>query len=126
MTQFHGGKIMQDLYLVHHGVEGQHWGKKNGPPYPLDSTISTGKKLIDKRKQNALNRAKKRINRYGFNDKESYVNRKVDEFSFKRGYINATTGLDTKISTGVVGGLGSALFAGLGLPSTANYRAMEI
>ena len=22
--------------LYHHGVEGQHWGEKNGPPYPLD------------------------------------------------------------------------------------------
>lgn len=27
---------MQDLYLVHHGVEGQHWGQRNGPPYPLN------------------------------------------------------------------------------------------
>lgn len=29
----------QDLYrtqLVHHGIKGQQWGKKNGPPYPLD------------------------------------------------------------------------------------------
>ena len=24
-------------YLSHHGVKGQKWGKKNGPPYPLDS-----------------------------------------------------------------------------------------
>lgn len=23
-------------YLVHHGILGQKWGKKNGPPYPLD------------------------------------------------------------------------------------------
>lgn len=36
---------MQDLYLVHHGVQGQQWGKKNGPPYPLDSSISDGNKL---------------------------------------------------------------------------------
>ena len=27
---------MKDLVLIHHGIEGQHWGKKNGPPYPLD------------------------------------------------------------------------------------------
>lgn len=23
-------------YLVHHGVEGQSWGKRHGPPYPLE------------------------------------------------------------------------------------------
>ena len=22
-------------YLKHHGILGMHWGKKNGPPYPL-------------------------------------------------------------------------------------------
>lgn len=26
---------MQELY--HHGIRGQRWGKKNGPPYPLDA-----------------------------------------------------------------------------------------
>lgn len=24
-------------YLAHHGILGQKWGKKNGPPYPLDA-----------------------------------------------------------------------------------------
>jgi len=33
-------------YLAHHGVKGQKWGERNGPPYPLDSSISTGSKLI--------------------------------------------------------------------------------
>jgi len=27
---------MSDMYLVHHGILGQKWGKKNGPPYPLN------------------------------------------------------------------------------------------
>lgn len=31
--------------LYHHGIKGQHWGKRNGPPYPLGSDVSTGKKL---------------------------------------------------------------------------------
>ena len=35
-------------YLMHHGVSGQRWGVKHGPPYPLDSNISTGKKLRTK------------------------------------------------------------------------------
>ena len=31
--------------LYHHGIKGQKWGVQNGPPYPLDSNISTGKRL---------------------------------------------------------------------------------
>lgn len=27
---------MSENYLAHHGRLGQKWGKKNGPPYPLD------------------------------------------------------------------------------------------
>ena len=113
---------MQDLYLIHHGVEGQQWGKRNGPPYPLDSAISTGKKLIEKHKQRTVNRAASRIKRRV--DKEGYVNRKTREFSFKRDRINASTGLDVKIADGVMGALGSGYFALLGSPSAAIANAI--
>lgn len=113
---------MQDLYLIHHGVEGQQWGKRNGPPYPLDSAISTGKKLIEKHKQRTVNRAASRIKRRV--DKEGYVNRKTREFSFKRDRINASTGLDVKITDGVVGALGSGYLALLGSPSAAIANAI--
>lgn len=33
-------------WLAHHGVKGQKWGERNGPPYPLNSSISDGHKLI--------------------------------------------------------------------------------
>lgn len=26
--------------LYHHGIQGMHWGVKNGPPYPLDKKVS--------------------------------------------------------------------------------------
>ena len=29
-----------ERYLAHHGIKGQHWGERNGPPYPL-SQVST-------------------------------------------------------------------------------------
>lgn len=32
-------------YIAHHGIIGQSWGHKNGPPYPLDSSKSTGSRL---------------------------------------------------------------------------------
>lgn len=34
--------------LYHHGILGQKWGVENGPPYPLGSSISTGKRIIKK------------------------------------------------------------------------------
>lgn len=37
-----------DDFLVHHGVDGQKWGVKHGPPYPLDESTSTGRRLIKK------------------------------------------------------------------------------
>lgn len=27
-------------YLCHHGIKGQKWGERHGPPYPLDKTVS--------------------------------------------------------------------------------------
>lgn len=37
-------------FLVHFGIKGQKWGKKNGPPYPLDFS-----KLSSEEKQYAKN-----------------------------------------------------------------------
>lgn len=31
-------RVSDELYLEHHGILGQKWGKKNGPPYPLDAS----------------------------------------------------------------------------------------
>lgn len=29
--------MRRNTYLAHHGIKGQRWGVKNGPPYPLDA-----------------------------------------------------------------------------------------
>lgn len=39
------GRYWDDDSLFHHGIKGMKWGIQNGPPYPLGSGISTGKKL---------------------------------------------------------------------------------
>jgi len=35
--------------LQHHGILGQKWGRRNGPPYPLDGSVSTGSRLKKKK-----------------------------------------------------------------------------
>lgn len=41
-------------YLEHHGIKGQKWGVKNGPPYPLE-----GKQFSPEERERFLKRAKK-------------------------------------------------------------------
>lgn len=50
----------REYYLKHHGILGQKWGQKNGPPYPLDSSKSTGKRL-KKDKRNSSTEKKKSL-----------------------------------------------------------------
>lgn len=62
---------LDESILEHHGILRQKWGVRNGPPYPLDSSISTGKRLRDtgsvsrknrklqKRRVKALKKARK-------------------------------------------------------------------
>lgn len=44
-----------DGYLAHHGIKNQHWGVRNGPPYPLDKKVS---KAIKRGKNETRNEGK--------------------------------------------------------------------
>lgn len=50
----------EEQYLMHHGIKGQQWGVKNGPPYPLDKKTN---KLV---KNGSIN---KTVNEYIKNGK---------------------------------------------------------
>lgn len=50
----HCNKPPIQVYLAHHGILGQKWGVKNGPPYPLgggDYTYSERKAILGKRRR---------------------------------------------------------------------------
>lgn len=36
-NDFYVGYYNDSVYLAHHGILGMHWGRRNGPPYPLDA-----------------------------------------------------------------------------------------
>lgn len=61
-------------YLEHHGIEGQKWGKRNGPPYPLD--------------YNDHSAAEKKKNPKGKLDKYSRKEEKIERRRLKEKYNN--------------------------------------
>lgn len=51
--------------LYHHGIKGQSWGVRNGPPYPLDRSTSRSLRKMEKsysRYNKLYNKATKRAN----------------------------------------------------------------
>lgn len=40
--------VSDDDYIFHHGIKGQRWGVRNGPPYPLNSKQSLSKETFDR------------------------------------------------------------------------------
>ncbi len=69
--------------LYHHGVKGQKWGERNGPPYPLESNVSKSKakrkfdtgKIAEKAKS-AANSIRKSVKNAADSAKEKAAERK--------------------------------------------------
>lgn len=105
----------QDLYLAHHGILGQKWGKRNGPPYPLDADDRSvaekraakegGKKSLSERWEdrrfnkirNKLNSSDPRVRASGVRKLQRRLNKleeQHDRSAFEAERIEANGGLD--------------------------------
>lgn len=56
-AQYRAMEIRHKRDLMHHGIDGQKWGVKHGPPYPLDDSKSTGSRLKKGAKAKSHSRA---------------------------------------------------------------------
>ena len=102
-------KIDYDSELYHHGIKGQKWGDKNGPPYPLgasdhsSSEIKEGRKgwskeakkeKINTRKNKRQLRRDKRAQKY-YNKADKYQS-KIDSLTKKGGSKRRINRLEKK------------------------------
>lgn len=53
-------------FLAHHGIKGQKWGVKNGPPYPLEDKEELKRRKSDYKRRRTLTNAEleSRVRRY--------------------------------------------------------------
>lgn len=61
--------------IYHHGVSGMEWGKRNGPPYPLDAQ---GKADLRAQKQEAKRQKNMARGEERLDNRKKYVNKRYD------------------------------------------------
>ena len=97
--------------LEHHGIKGQKHGVRNGPPYPLDSSISTGSRLKKRVGSIKRKRRKKKENQVKtYKDKREAIDAKdlkyisqnkgmfsTNELNEVMGRVNAEARLDQMV-----------------------------
>ena len=80
-----------DEYLAHHGILGMRWGKRNGPPYPLNESQMTAKEkakneVSEFARSEAVKRAKfkEKVKMTKLKEREARRQNKADEKESRR------------------------------------------
>jgi len=110
MSELYAIRVSDD-YLEHHGVDGQKWGKRNGPPYPLNAE---GK--ADLREQKKAEKEQKKIEKYG-----NLKNRAKQEYRAGRRYVQSE-----KAKRGAIGAAGISAVTAAVLASTTPALALPV
>lgn len=87
--------LRKEEELSHHGILGQKWGKRNGPPYPLGSDKSTGKRL--KKSKGSIFKKNKSSGKKVFVSGSSKTQDKTSEYYYKELPKGVREALDQRI-----------------------------
>lgn len=85
---------MSTLYLAHHGIQGQKWGVRNGPPYPIVRTRKGNAKDINKVQKNWS----KKDNKYFWGDEKGVKYEQIYFNSDRSKYSKVTIDGNTPVS----------------------------
>lgn len=91
-----------DNELYHHGIKGQKWGVTNGPPYPLNDEVSTGKRLKkEKEKKEPKNRPLKKseATKKAKELSEEDLKKEIDRLNLEKRYVDLNKDLSRKERT---------------------------
>lgn len=82
----HNDKTLYYNYLEHHGILGQRWGKRNGPPYPLGASDHSARekkagwrKSLNKNRDKKCEKTKKFYNSSPYEKGKSFVEEVIDK-----------------------------------------------
>ncbi len=90
---------MNDKVLVHYGIEGQKWGQRNGPPYPLSpQDMSTAERRADTGQVKRVERDAKGqiIKRDYSNMSDEELRKTVERAEMENRYIKAVQASQAK------------------------------
>lgn len=89
-------RISSNSELYHHGIKGQEWGDRNGPPYPLDSSpqkqaakkkkVGLVQKIKNKKKGKQLKKAREEKKK--FNEQKEQLIKSGDVDAIKKYQVN--------------------------------------